>query len=91
MSRYVVKSPLNHNNKPYEIGKTLELTDEEAAPLLPLGVIELFELKKEEDENPVNPSEGGEEKPADTPVGGEDSNSDESEDVKQSKKKGGKK
>lgn len=29
--KYRVKSPLDHNNKPYPVGSTVELSEEEAA------------------------------------------------------------
>lgn len=34
MPKYKVKSPLNHDQKDYKIGSAIELTDEQAAPLL---------------------------------------------------------
>jgi len=38
-SRYMVMKRLRHNGKQQALGTTLELTDEEAKPLLALGVI----------------------------------------------------
>ncbi|MGE0671965.1 MAG: hypothetical protein AB7O64_02810 [Methylibium sp.] len=34
MPKYTVKSPLDHDGKRYAIGKSVELTEEEAEPLL---------------------------------------------------------
>lgn len=40
MAKYIVKSPLNHDGKLYEMSKTIELTEEQAAPLLAVKAIE---------------------------------------------------
>jgi len=40
MAKYIVKSPLNHDGKLYELGKTIELTEEQAEPLLAVKTIE---------------------------------------------------
>jgi hypothetical protein len=34
MPKYKVKSPLNHNNEEFKIGSTVEMTEEQAKPLL---------------------------------------------------------
>ncbi len=34
MPKYKVKSPLNHNNEEFKIGATVEMTEEQAKPLL---------------------------------------------------------
>ncbi|MCA0268783.1 MAG: hypothetical protein LCH53_06150 [Bacteroidetes bacterium] len=39
-TRYTALSPINFNKKPYELGDTLTLTDEEAAPLIAVAAIE---------------------------------------------------
>lgn len=41
MKKYTVNSPLNHDNEPYAIDDTVELSDEHAAPLVALGRITL--------------------------------------------------
>lgn len=46
-AKYLVKSPLDHNGKRYEIGKTVDLTDDEAEPLLPIDVVEPAEKQAE--------------------------------------------
>ncbi len=38
-SNYKVLTPIDHDNKRYAIDKPIELTDEEAAPLLAVGAI----------------------------------------------------
>lgn len=39
--KYIVKTPVNHDNKPYEIGDRIDLEDEAAAGLLEVKAIEL--------------------------------------------------
>lgn len=39
MAKYIVLSPLEHDQKRYEPGKMAELTDEQAEPLLALNVV----------------------------------------------------
>lgn len=36
---YLVLGPLHHNGRAYAPGETVELEPEDAAPLLPLGVV----------------------------------------------------
>jgi hypothetical protein len=40
MPKYLVYEPLNHDQKEYAPGSSVEMTAEQAAALLPLGVIE---------------------------------------------------
>ena len=47
MPKYTVKDSLNHDQKDYAIGKTVEITEEQARVLLPLGVIEVPKTAKE--------------------------------------------
>ena len=37
---YTVKTPVNHDNTPYEPGASIELEQKDAAPLLQVGAIE---------------------------------------------------
>jgi len=39
MPKYKVLEPLNHDQKDYATGATVEMTEEQAAALQPLGVI----------------------------------------------------
>jgi hypothetical protein len=45
MPKYTVKDSLNHDQKDYAIGKTVEMTEEAAEALLAVGVIELPAVK----------------------------------------------
>lgn len=46
--KYIVKEPLNHDQKEYAIGKSVELTDEQAEALLAVSVIEAPASKTKE-------------------------------------------
>ncbi len=47
MTQYIVKSPLRHNGKRYEIGEQVELSDSETKHLEAQGVIVAAEPKSE--------------------------------------------
>jgi hypothetical protein len=51
--KYIVRSPLENNQKRYAEGETVELSDEHAAALLALGRVELFEPAE-----PTEPAKG---------------------------------
>lgn len=55
MAKYTVKHRVSHNGKDYDAGKTIDLTDDEAAALLEAGAIEGSAAKK---------GKGSDEKPA---------------------------
>ena len=46
MPKYKVLSPLDYNNKRLEPGKTLELNEDEATPLLAVAAVEPVASKK---------------------------------------------
>ncbi|MBI5058960.1 hypothetical protein HZB60_04140 [candidate division KSB1 bacterium] len=45
--KYQVKSPILHNGKRVEPGKTLDLDEKEAGPLVRLGCLESLSEKKD--------------------------------------------
>lgn len=51
IKKYTVLSRINHDNADYEIGSTIELDDDQAAPLLKVNVIAAEEVI----ENPPAP------------------------------------
>lgn len=50
MSGYVVKFPVNHDGKHYDVGAEIELTEEWAAPLLACGAIDAAPVTEAEAE-----------------------------------------
>lgn len=50
MPSYIVQSPLDHDQKRYMPGSTVELTEEQAAPLLAAAVVEAATEKKKKAE-----------------------------------------
>lgn len=51
MPKFTVKTAVDHDGKRYESGKTVDLRDEAAEPLLAVDAIEAIEAKKKESES----------------------------------------
>lgn len=59
MRTYLVKYELSHNKVPYAPGRTIELTPEQAEPLLKIGVITQQKSNAESPETPAVTETGG--------------------------------
>lgn len=55
MNKYIVNSPLNHDNRPYAIGDTVEMSEEQAAHLVELGRITLDAREPAPEQKPEVP------------------------------------